>query len=128
MPTASTTKRQRQRVMSSIDTGTTFEIGSQSGHNVSNIGGNQTIYYGERTRAARIGKVLTALGLSLSLVGLTLLVFVGVTTAQAVLHAVHHGGVNGSGTQYLASGWPAAVGLLVGGFVVRRFARIIVGR
>jgi hypothetical protein len=31
-------------------------------------------------------------------------------------------------TQYLPSGWPAAVVLLVGGFIVNRFARIMVGR
>lgn len=115
--------------MSSSNADTTFEIDSQWGQNVSNIGGDQTINYGERSRAARIGKVLAALGLVLSLVGLALLVSVGVTTTQNVLDAVHDGGVEAPYTQYLeARYWPAAVGLLVGGIVVKRFARIMVGR
>ena len=37
-------------------------------------------------------------------------------------------GVETPYTQYLASSWPAAVGLLMGGFVVNRFAQILVGR
>jgi hypothetical protein len=105
-----------------------FEIDRQSGQNISNIGGDQTIYYGDRSRAVRIGKVLGALGLFLSLVGVALLVPIGVTTANSMLHAVHAGGVEAPYTQYLPSGWPAVVGLLVGGFVVKRFARIMVGR
>jgi hypothetical protein len=44
----------------------TFEIDRQSGQNISNIGGDQTIYYGDRNRATRAGKVLAALGLLLS--------------------------------------------------------------
>jgi UPF0716 family protein affecting phage T7 exclusion len=77
---------------------------------------------------ARIGEVLAVLGLVLSLVGLALLVAVGVATAQNVLDAVHDGAAETPYTQYLASGWPTAVGLLVGGFVVNRFARILSGR
>jgi hypothetical protein len=107
---------------------TTFEIDTQSGHNISNIGGDQTIYYGDRSRSARVGRVLGALGLLLSLVGLTLLVLIGVTTAHSVLDAVHDGGVQTPYTQYLPSGWPAPVGLFVGGFVVNRLARNMVGR
>ena len=48
---------------------TTFEIGQQSGQSISNIGGDQTINYGERSGAARVGKILGALGLFLSIVG-----------------------------------------------------------
>ena len=107
---------------------TVFEIARQSAQSISNVGGNQTINYGDRSRAARIGKVLAALGLVLCLVGLALLVPIGVATTQNVLDAVHAGGVQTPYTQYLASSWPAAVGLLVGGFVVNRFAQILVGR
>ena len=114
--------------MSSSKATTAFEIDSQSGGSISNIGGNQTINYGDRGPAARIGKVLAALGLVLFLVGLALLVPVGVATTQEVLDAVRDGGVQTPYTQYLASSWPAAVGLLMGGFVVNRFARILVGR
>jgi hypothetical protein len=113
--------------MNSSDT-TAFEIDRQSGQNISNIGGDQTIYYGDRSRAARIAKILGALGLFLSLVGAALLVPIGVTTAHNMLHDVHAGGVRAPYTQYLPSVWPAAVGLVVAGFVVKRFARIVVGR
>jgi hypothetical protein len=113
--------------MSSSDA-TMFEIDTQSGQNISNIGGDQRIYYGDRSRSARVGRVLGALGLLLSLVGLALLVLIGVTTAHSVLDAVQHGGIQMPYTQYLPSGWPAPVGLSAGGFVVNRLARIMVGR
>jgi len=105
---------------------TTFEVDNQSGQNISNIGGDQTIYYGDRSRAARVGKILAALGLLLCLVGVAALVPIGVTTAKHMLHAA--GGIHWPYTHYLPSIWPAPVGLLVGGFVVMRFARIMVGR
>jgi hypothetical protein len=107
---------------------TTFEIQAQSGQNVSNIGGDQTIYFGDRSRANRIGRVVEALGLSLSLIGLAVLVPVGVTTAHRVLHDISTGGAKTPYTHYLWWGWAVAVGLLVCGLVVKRFARITLGR
>jgi hypothetical protein len=121
-------RRNAERALTSGEPEPAFEIESQLSSSISNIGGNQTIYYGDRSRTARIGKILAVLGLVLSLVGLALLVAVGVATAQNVLDAVHQGGAETPYTQYLASGWPVAVGLLVGGFVVNRFARIVIGR
>lgn len=115
------------RAMNTSDT-TTFELDHQSGHNISNIGGDQTIYYGERSRATRLGKVLAALGLVLCLVGLALLVAIGVTTVRTVLHAIHSGAAKSPYTQYLPPVWPVGVGLLVGGVIVNRVARIVVGR
>ena len=106
----------------------TFEIDRQSGQNISNIGGDQTIYYGDRNRATRVGKVLAALGLLLSLAGLALLVVFGVMTAHSLLDAAKNGGVQKPYTQYLPSAWPGAFGLIVSGFVVNRLARIVVGR
>ena len=107
---------------------TTFEIDRQSGQSISNIGRDQTIYYGDRSRASRWGKVLAAVGLLLSLVGLVLLAVVGVMTAHSVLYAMKNGGVETPYTQYLPSAWPATVGLIVSGVVVNRVARILVGR
>lgn len=107
---------------------TTFEIERQSGANISNVGGDQTIYYGDRSRAIRAGKILAAFGLFLSLVGFALLVPIGVTAAHRVMHDAHAGGVHPPYTHYVASYWPAAAGLLVGGFVFRHFGRIMVGR
>src|SRR5438105_14303666 len=94
---------------------TTFEVDHQSGHNISNIGGDQTIYYGDRGRAARVGKILAALGLVLCLVAVAALVLIAVTTAKHMLHAA--GGIHAPYTQYLPSVWPAPPGLLVGGLV-----------
>jgi hypothetical protein len=105
---------------------TTFEVDHQSGQNISNIGGDQTIYYGDRGRAARVGRILAALGLFLGLVGVAVLVPIGVTTARHLLHAA--GGIHAPYTRYLPSLWPAPLGLLVVGFVVTRFARIMGGR
>ena len=115
--------------MSSSEADPAFDIDSQLGQNISNVGGNQNNYYGDGRRGGRIGKVMAALGLVLSLAGLALLVAVAVTTTHSVLDANSSvGGVQTPYTQYLAPGWPIAVGLLVGGFVVNRLARIITGR
>ena len=113
------------RPVSSSDA-TTFEIDRQSGQNISNIGRDQTIYYGDRS--SRWGKVLATVGLFLSLVGLVLLVAFGVTTTHSVLNAMKNGGVQTPYTQYLPSAWPTAVELFIGGFVMNRVARIVVGR
>ena len=107
---------------------TAFEIDRQSGQNISNIGGDQTFYYGDRSRSSRWGKGLAAVGLLLSLVGLVLLAVFGAMTAHSVLHAMKTGGVEKPYTQYPPSAWPAALGLIVSGFVVNRVARILVGR
>jgi hypothetical protein len=106
----------------------TFEIHRQSGQSISNIGGDQTIYYGDHDRPRRWGKALAAVGLLLSLVGLVLLAVFGVMTTHSVLYAMNNGGVETPYTQYLPSAWTAAVGLIVSGFVVNRVARIVVGR
>ena len=107
---------------------TTFDVERQSAQNISNVGGDQTIYYGDRSRASRAGKLLATLGLLLSLAGLALLVLFGVMTAHSVLQAAHDGGVEKPYTQYLPSVWPGAVGLILCGFIVNRVARIVVGR
>jgi hypothetical protein len=107
---------------------TTYEIDRQSGQNISNVGGDQTIYYGDRDGAPRLGKVLAALGLLLSLVGVALLVVFGVMTAHSVVHAVKNHEFTKQYTQYVPSAWPAPLGLIVGGFVVNRVARIMTGR
>jgi hypothetical protein len=128
--THSTVQRDRESIERSTASGeaTTFEIDRQSGQNISNVGGDQTIYYGDRNRASRLGKGLAALGLVLSLIGLALLIVLGVMTAHSVLDAAKNGGVQKPYTQYLPSAWPAAAGLIVSGFVVNRVARILVGR
>ncbi len=66
-----------------------FEVDNQSGQTISNIGGDQTIYYGDRGRAARVAKILAAVGLLLCLVGAASLVAVGVTMYDGSRLAVH---------------------------------------
>ena len=107
---------------------TTFEIERQTGANISNVGGDQTIYYADRSGVIRAGKILAALGLFLSLVGFALLVPIGLTAAHRVMHDAHAGGVHPPYTRYVSSYWPVAAALLVGGFVFRHFGRIMVGR
>jgi hypothetical protein len=113
--------------MTSIDP-TSFEIEQQSGQSISNVGGDQTIYYGDRSRAVRVGKILGAVGLFLSIAGAAVLVPVVVATVHNVLHDAHAGGIKPPVTHYLPSVWPVVIGLLLGGFVVKRAARIVVGR
>jgi hypothetical protein len=107
---------------------TTFEIEAQSGQNISNIGGDQTIYFGDRGRAAHIGRVLGTVGLVLSVLGSVVLVPAAVTTAHGVLHDIHHGGLQTPYTRYVSWVCVVAAGLLVGGLLIKRFARILVGR
>ena len=128
--TESTVERDPELLERAVNTSaaTAFEIDRQSGANISNVGGDQTIYYGDRSRASRWGKVLAAVGLLLSLVGLVLLVVFGVMTAHSVLDAMKNHEFGKPYTQYLAPGWPAAVGLIASGFVVNRVARILVAR
>jgi hypothetical protein len=105
---------------------TAFDVDHQAGQTISNVGGDQTIYYGDRSRTARAGKILAGLGLFLCLAGAAVLVPIGVTTAKHMLHAA--GGIHAPYTQYLPPVWPAPLGLMVGGFVLTRVARIMVGR
>jgi hypothetical protein len=108
---------------------TTFEIEAQSGQNISNIGGDQTIYFGDRSQATRIGRVLAMLGLLLSVLGIAVLMPAGITTAHSVWHDTHHvGGLQTPYTRYLSWVWALAAGLLVAGLVIKRVARILVGR
>lgn len=129
-PSRTIVERNRELPRRAVSSGdaTTFEIDRQSGQNISNIGGDQTIYHGNRNRSSRWSKILGAVGLLLSLVGLVLLAVFGVMTAHSVLHAMKNGGVQTPYTQYLPSAWAATVALIVSGLVVNRVARILVGR
>jgi hypothetical protein len=104
-----------------------FEIDHQSGHTISNVGGDQTNYYGDRGRASRVGKIIGALGLLLSLIGSALLVRVGVITVQRALHHPSAGRFHAP-LHYVPGAWPAVLVLLVSGYVVRHFARIVAAR
>jgi hypothetical protein len=111
--------------VSASNVDTHFDIDRQLGENINNVGGNQTFNIGGGGRSVVVGKVLSVLGLVLSLGGIALLVSVAVATTQNVLDAVENGGAEAPYTQYLASAWPPAVALLVAGTVVKRLGRVI---
>ena len=102
-------------------TGTRFEVPSQAGGSIANVGGNLYVG-GERARRVSLGPVVAALGLALVVVALLLLGFAGAAvyrdtdwTAEVVDPVVPGYAV------------PAAI-LLGAGIVVNRFGRIFAGR
>lgn len=101
--------------------GPSFEIPSQVGGSIANVGGNLYVG-GERGRSVSIGRGVTALGLALFFAGLFLLVLAGAAvyrdtdwTAQAIDPVVPGYAV------------PAAT-LVVVGVVLNRFGRLFAGR
>lgn len=104
-----------------VSAGTHFEVPSQSGAAINNVGGN--LYVGEgRRRGAAIGSAVAALGLALFFAGMFLVGVVGIAvyqdtdwTADAIDVAV--------------PGYALHAGLLVaGGIVLNRFGRLFAGR
>ena len=61
----------------------TFDIESQAAAAITNIGGNQTVYAGEKR--SPVPRLVALIGLLLSLTGLGLLVLTGIRTADALL-------------------------------------------
>jgi hypothetical protein len=104
-----------------VQAGTHFEVPSQAGGSINNVGGN--LYVGEgRRRTALIGRAVAALGLALFFAGLFLVGTVGIAvyqdtdwTADVIDvevpgHAIHAGV------------------LVVAGIVLNRFGRLFAGR
>jgi hypothetical protein len=101
--------------------GTHFDVSSQSGGSINNVGGD--LYVGDgRRRSASIGRVVAALGLALFFAGMFLVGTVGIAvyqdtdwTADVIDvevpgHAIHAGG------------------LVLAGIVLNRFGRLFAGR
>jgi hypothetical protein len=102
-------------------TGTRFQVPSQAGGSIANVGGNLYVG-GERGRSVLAGRSVAALGLALAVVALLLLGLAGAAvyrdtnwTAEVVDPVVPGYAV------------PAAV-LLAVGIVLNRFGRIFAGR
>jgi hypothetical protein len=101
----------------------TFEIETQAAAAITNIGGDQTVYAGERQ--SPIPRLLSLSGLVLSLTALGLLVYTGITTANELLANdfwpsdvdYYRGTVEGT--------WLPAVILLVAGVVSSRIGRVL---
>jgi hypothetical protein len=95
-----------------------FQVSSQSGGSIQNVGGN--LYLGEaRRRGAAIGRAVAALGLALFFAGLILL-------AVDVYHQTN--GFSDSSSLAQPEHLRHAVGLVVAGFVLSRFGRLFARR
>ena len=98
-------------------TGTHFDVPSQSGGSIANVGGNLYVG-GERRRGASIGRAAAAIGLALFFVGLFLLGFGGVSVYRET-------DWNAQPIDLALPAYTAhAVGLLVTGIILNRFGRL----
>jgi hypothetical protein len=101
--------------------GAHFQVPSQSGGSINNVGGN--LYVGEgRRRSASIGRVVAALGLALFFAGLFLVAAAGVAVYRDTDWTAETLDVAIPGYAALAGG------LLVAGVVLNGFGRLFAGR
>ena len=104
-----------------VSAGTHFEVPSQSGGAINNVGGN--LYVGDgRGRSASIGRVVAALGLALFFVGMFLVGTVGIAVYQDTDWAMDVIDVEVPGYAIHAGG------LVLAGIVLNRFGRLFAGR
>jgi hypothetical protein len=101
----------------------TFEVKTQAAAAINNIGGDQTIYSGERR--SPVPRLISVLGLLLSLAGLGLLVLTGIRTADTLLALNYWPPSPAYYTAALPSYWLPAVIMLVGGFVLSKVGRVL---
>ena len=101
----------------------TFDIETQAAAAITNIGGDQTVYAGERR--SPIPRVVSVLGLLVSLVGLGLLVLTGIRTADTLLALNFWPPSPAYYTAALPDTWKPAVILLVVGIVLSKAGRVL---
>ena len=101
----------------------TFEIDNQAAAAITNVGGDQTIYAGERR--SRVPRLVSVLGLALWLTGLGLLVLTGIRTAKTLLANDFWPSRASYYTGAVADLWKPAVLLFVVGIVVSLFGRVL---
>jgi hypothetical protein len=98
-----------------------YDIETQAAAAITNIGGDQMVYAGERRSAFARWGALFAVALSLG--GLGLLVLAGVRTADTLIANDFWPRESAYYTGHVSSLWLPAAVLLVAGFVVNRFAK-----
>ena len=101
----------------------TFDIETQAAAAITNVGGNQTVYAGERR--SPIPRIVSVIGLLASLTGLGLLVLTGIRTANTLLAADFWPSDSAYYTEAIADTWLPAVILLVTGIVLSRLGRAL---
>jgi len=104
-----------------VSAGTHFEVPSQSGGAINNVGGNLYVGAGRR-RGAAIGRAVAALGLALFFAGMFLVGVVGIAVYQDTDWAA-------AAIDVAVPGYALHAGLLVAaGIVLNRFGRLFAGR
>ena len=101
----------------------TFDIETQAAAAITNIGGDQTVYAGERS--SRVPRVVSVLGFALSLTGLGLLILTGIRTANTLLASDFWPSDTAYYTGAIADTWQPAVILLVVGILLSRLGRVL---
>ena len=101
----------------------TFDIETQAAAAITNIGGDQTVYAGERRSPAP--RMVSVLGLLLWLAGLGLLVLTGIRTADTLLASNFWPSDPAYYTDAVAGTSLPAVILLVAGIVLSKFGRVL---
>jgi hypothetical protein len=97
-----------------------FEVPSQSGGAINNVGGNMYVD-GSSRRSASVGRVVAALGLALLFAGIVLLAAAGVSLYQDTTW-------NAEPIDVQVPGYAAqAGGLAVTGIILNRFGRLFAG-
>lgn len=101
----------------------TFDIETQAAAAITNVGGNQTVYAGERR--SRIPRIVSVIGLLASLSGLGLLILTGDATAKTLLAADEWSSNWHYYTGAVADTWLPAVILLAAGIVLSLLGRVL---
>ena len=101
----------------------TYDIETQAAAAITNIGGDQTVYAGERR--SPVPRLVSALGLILSLTGLGLLVLTGTRTADVLLESNFWPSDPAYYTDAVADTWLPAVILLIAGIVLSKVGRVL---
>jgi hypothetical protein len=101
----------------------TYDIETQAAAAITNIGGDQTVYAGERR--SPIPRLLSLTGLTLSLTALGVLLYTGIDTAKELLANDSWPSEVDSYADAIASTWQPAVILLVAGIVLSRVGRVL---
>jgi len=106
-----------------------FEIETQSASSISNVGGDQNVYFGGvRSRAAAIGRGVAALGLALFFGGVGLFIATVVISMQRLVQDINGSGISDNFRHYVPDISIPALALLAAGIILVRFGRLYANR